>query len=445
MNYRKLMEPYFNEMELALRRFVNINSIYDESTKTKDKPFGAGVDNALKFVAELGERYGFEVDRCDGYATELTIGEGDRLIGIYAHADVVPISGNWDHDPFDCIVKDGYFYGRGTSDDKGPLIAAFYAVKALKDNGLLRGYKVKIVVGGDEERGSSCLDHYFLDMHKPYPDYGFTPDSDFPLIYGEKGIINFYPVIKVNAPMIKSIKGGVVSNAVCDRTEVVLNEDNKVFVKYLDENKIKYELNGDTIVFIGKSCHGSVPEFGINAGLIALKALGDFYKINEFSLIGEKLDADGKAFGGYYKTKLLGHTTYCVGLLEFKDNELKLVVNFRHPEGVEPKDFAKKFDDFFHTTSTLSEPSHPLLYDPESKLVQTLLNAYRKETGDMTAPLTTGGGTYAKHAKNTIAFGALFPNTESSMHEPNEKMPKGEFELASIIYARAINDLGNLK
>ena len=137
MNYKKLLEPNKNQMLDALRRFVQIPSVYDEKTITKTTPFGKDVDNALAFVADLGERFGFDVDRCDGYATELSIGEGDKVIGIYAHADVVPVTGSWKYGPFNPTIENGNIYGRGTSDDKGPMIAAFYAVKALKDNGLL--------------------------------------------------------------------------------------------------------------------------------------------------------------------------------------------------------------------------------------------------------------------------------------------------------------------
>ena len=102
----------------------------------------------------------------------------------------------------------------------------------------------------------------------------------------------------------------------------------------------------------------------------------------------------------------------------------------------------EKFDKFFGSKSTMREPSPIVLYEPKSTLVKTLLKAYRKETHDRTAPLTTGGGTYAKHAPNTIAFGALFPGRVSTMHEPNELMPLEDFYLSSVIYARAIDLLG---
>ncbi len=131
MKYREFILDQKDNMLEELMRFVSINSVFDKSTVTKEHPFGIGVAHALGYVAELGKKYGFEVDTCDGYCTELTIGSGDKMIGIFAHSDVVPATGDWERDPFDCYVYDGKIFGRGTSDDKGPFIAAFYAVLAL--------------------------------------------------------------------------------------------------------------------------------------------------------------------------------------------------------------------------------------------------------------------------------------------------------------------------
>lgn len=445
MKYKRILKSYHEEMIDELRKFVAIPSVYDEKTVTKAKPFGENVDKALAYVAELGKKNGFSVDRCDGYATELTIGEGNRTIGIFAHADVVPISGNWDDDPFSGKVKDGNIYGRGTSDDKGPFISAFYAVKALHEAGMLKDTKIKIVVGGDEERGSSCLDYYFLTLKKEGPDFGFTPDSDFPLIYGEKGITDFFSEINVEIPHVKSIKGGVATNAVCDKVEVELDDVTEV-QKYCEKYNISHEISGKTLIFLGKSAHGSTPELGDNAALKAMLVLGKVYGVEKLLEIASNLsDPNGRFFGGFAESKLLGKTTYCVGLISYEKGLLKFSVNFRYPETVKREEFKNKFDAFFGTKSEMGEESHHLLYDPKTTLVKTLLKAYRLETFDFRKPLTTGGGTYAKHAKNTIAFGALFPGRESTMHEPNELMPIKDIFKSADIYARAIVLLGKVK
>lgn len=444
MNYYRLMKKYRNDMIETLKRFCVIPSIYDEKTKSPTKPFGEGVDQALKFVGDLGERYGFDVDYCDGYATELTIGKGKTLIGIFAHADVVPISGEWISGPFEPTVRKKNLYARGSSDDKGPFIAAFYAVKALHDAGLLENYRVRLVVGGDEERGSSCLQYYFENLHKEAPTYGFTPDSDFPLVFGEKGIINFRPEFKIDIPNVKKISGGVASNAVCDRCFVEMDKD-EAFINYLESKKVKFELKANGVVFLGKSCHGSTPELGVNAALIALKSLGDFYKVEKLSFIANNLsDTSGKKFDGFSHSKLLGDTTYCLGVISYEKGKLQLLINFRYNENVTANVFIKHFDKVFGSKSLIGEESKFLLFDPNSKMVRTLLKAYRRETNDYSEPFTIGGGTYAKHAPNTVAFGALFAHTPSTMHEPNEYIPLKDFFMSSVIYAHAIKLLGEL-
>ena len=444
MDYKKLMKQYYVDMLDVLKRFILIPSVYDEKTKTKDMPFGKDVNDALTFMARLGERYGYDVDTCDGYATEITIGEGEKLISIFAHADVVPAPGEWKYGPFNPVVENNNLYGRGTSDDKGPLIAAFYAAKALYDNSLIKNTRIRFVVGGDEERGSSCLHHYFEVLKKEEPTYGFTPDSDFPLIYGEKGITDFHVRKKIVIPNVKSIKGGVVTNAVCDKVLVEMDKDES-FISYLKDNNVEFEQTENGLIFLGKAVHGSTPQFGKNAALNALEMLGKYYHVDELSKIGSELsDTTGKAFDLYSHSELLGDTTYCVGIISYENDELYFTVNFRYNENVKPELYKANFDHHFNVESTMKEPSNPLLFDPKCDLVSTLLKAYRLETNDMSAPLTSGGGTYAKHAKNTIAFGALFPNRESTMHEIDEYINLDEFYLSSAIYAHAIKLLIDL-
>lgn len=446
MNYKKIIKIYKEEIIDTTRRFVQIPSVNDPKTTTKNMPFGKGVDDALKFVGQLGERFGFEVDYCDGYATELTIGSGKKLIGIFAHADVVPATGKWSNDPFTPVIKDGYMYGRGVSDDKGPFVSAFYAVKALKDNHLLNDYRIRIVVGGDEELGSRCMEYYFHKLNKEAPTYGFTPDSAFPLIYGEKAIADFKPNLEVEIPDVISINGGLVSNAVCDRVVLKMKNSSK-FIEFLRANNVNFTTENDDIIFVGKSSHGSMPELGVNAALICLKSLGDFYNIDSIKLLGEKLmDTSGKSFNCYTHSDLLLDSTFCVGKINYENSKLQLVVNYRFSNDVEFENTVNKFDEFFGTKSTCDKDvSKALLYDPNCALVKTLLKAYKKETHDRHAKAEcTGGGTYAKHCPNTVAFGAEFPGHESRMHEPDELFSIDDLMLSAAIYARAIHLLGKL-
>jgi succinyl-diaminopimelate desuccinylase len=452
IDYKKLLKPYEQESIETLQKFIQVNSVYDESTSTKEKPFGNGVYNALDFVARLGEKEGFNVDRCDNYCTEISFGEG-KLISIYAHADVVPVSGKWDYEPFGGQIDNNIMYGRGTSDDKGPGIAAFFAFKALKDAGLIKGYKVSLVFGGDEERGGSCLDHYFNVLKKPYPKYGFTPDAEFPLIYGEKGISRYVHSIALNLPGVISIEGGFVVNAVIDEAKCVLeHNDNlsRACATFFALSDTKYTLNStgshDELVVIGKTSHGSLPENGINAGLHLLKFLA-WYKKNETlnRLADGYLETTGKKFGCFYEGRYLHTTTFNVGIMKFEKGVLEMKVDFRHPENCDPHVVENKLNCLGLGKVEFSGYGEYLLVDPNSKMVQTLLKTYQEESGDYDTPMMTiGGGTYAKESKNTIAFGSAFPGRNDKIHSPNEEIHLEDFLTSQSIYARAINELGNL-
>ena len=240
-DYRKMVEPYKEEALKTLKEYVDIDSVYDESTITKEHPFGQGVENALSYVAKLGEKLGFHVDRCDNYVTELTYGEGDKTFDIYAHSDVVPvIKKNWTKKPFELIEEDGVLYGRGTCDDKGPGLACLYAVKALMDNNRLGGYKMRFLFGGNEERDSLCLEHYFHTMKKGYPTLGISPDADYPLIYAEKSIYAYNADYEVKIPNVKDFHLGDALNIVLSEVEVELDEDEKKVDESLKEYLKEY-------------------------------------------------------------------------------------------------------------------------------------------------------------------------------------------------------------
>ena len=191
INFEKITSKYKKDVLEKLAEFVLINSVYDEKSVSKADPFGAGVSEALNYIATLAYYDGFDVKNYDNKVVEIIAGKGVKNITIMAHADVVPTGDGWKQNPFVVRETKTHLYGRGVADDKGPCLAAYYALKALKDNKLLGRYQVRLLVGGNEERGSLCMEHYFHTLNKPQPTYGFSPDSNFPLIFAEKGIINF--------------------------------------------------------------------------------------------------------------------------------------------------------------------------------------------------------------------------------------------------------------
>ena len=446
--YDTITAQYHDVLLKNLGEFVAINSVYDEATVSKENPFGQGVTNALTYIANLAKDDGFEVRNYANKVVEILCGEG-KNITIMAHADVVPAGTGWDQEPFQMVDHGDKLTGRGVADDKGPLLAAYYAMKAIRDNHLQGDYQIRFIVGGNEESGSAGVEYYFKSLKKPQPDFGFSPDAEYPLIFAEKGIINFEVKKKLNLKHVHSIHGGVASNSVIEKCDVVMDYDPE-FVTYLSDHDYKTTnvRDGDllTVTFHGVAAHGSTPELGSNAGMAAIKALAKFYTNKDLlHLYGCYGNLQGYGLEAYANSDEMGHNTLNVGIIDWEEKgELKMIVNFRYVDKCHVdeaqyniKEHSKPFAVEFLSESKL------LFYPKESVLVQTLLEAYQKETGDYkSTPKAIGGGTYAKEADNVVAFGAEFPGWNSYMHSPGEQVKKADLFKSISIYAKAIVDLG---
>lgn len=449
IDFKKLGLNYHTKVEEELSKWLQINSIYDEKTVLKDRPFGEGVHNALQFIGKLAEKDGFKVDYCEGYVTEISFGEGP-IIGIYAHADVVPVSGEWKYPPFSGTIAEGKIYSRGASDDKGAAMASYYALKLLKDHHLIDGYQVRLAIGGNEERGSSCLHHYFHALHKPAEKYGFTPDGAFPLIYGEKGIVNYEIYGKVDLFPIMALKAGVVANSVIDKAEATVAGDfdfEPELKKFGYKYQIKKESGLTLLTIFGKSAHGSLPQLGVNAGIQLLNVLGATLNTEILSRLAHQYaNPNGINLGLYYNEPMLKETTYNVGLINYQQQNLSLTVNFRYPENVNHHEIITKVKKLSHPLEVRADrESRMLLFSPDTPFIQTLHHVYVEETGDtVNQPMTIGGGTYAKETQNSIAFGPNFPGKNDYIHESDEKIDLEDLHALVSIYARAIYELGHL-
>ena len=445
--YDTITAQYHDDLIKNLGEFVAINSVYDEETVSKENPFGQGVTNALTFIANLAKEDGFEVRNYANKVVEITSGEG-KNITILAHADVVPAGTGWDQDPFQMVDRGDRVTGRGVADDKGPLLAAYYAMKAVRDNHLQGDYQIRFIVGGNEESGSAGVEYYFQKLKKPQPDFGFSPDAEYPLIFAEKGIINFEVKKKVAIKHVQSIHGGVASNSVIEKCDVVMDYDSE-FIKYITDHDYKFKTNRDgdllTVTFLGVAAHGSTPEMGFNAGMAAVKALANFYTNKDLlHLYARYENLQGYGLEAYGNSDNMGHNSLNVGILNWENGEFSMIVNFRYVDTCKLdelqyniKEHSKPFAVEFQSESKL------LFYPKESVLIQTLLEAYRKETGDTKSePRAIGGGTYAKEADNVVAFGAEFPGWNSYMHSPGEQAKKADLFKSISIYAKAIVDLG---
>ena len=243
------------DFKTHLNALLSFNSIKAEPKK--GKPFGEETRSAFDYFMSLAKSFGFETIDYDGYAGEVIYGEGQE-IGIIGHLDIVPAGTGWSVNPFALTEKDGYYYGRGISDDKGPMLCCLYALKELKDEKVTFNKKIRLIVGCNEESGWKDLE--YLNTKTTLPEYGFSPDGNFPIGYAEKGV---YPTI-FSIPKLKNftnLTGGTAINAVCGFASVVAREN--IDKSLLEQFNLK-ETNGK-IESVGVSCHGSTPHLGKNA------------------------------------------------------------------------------------------------------------------------------------------------------------------------------------
>lgn len=419
------MHNYFEEIKKSLKKLISIPSV--EGKPDGDKPFGKDVYDALDYTLSLAQSLGFETVNYDNYIGEAVYGEGEDL-AILVHLDVVPAGklSEWKHTPFSATEENGRIYGRGAMDDKGPAITCLYAMKALKDQGFVPKKKIKLIFGCNEESGWKCIEHY--KKVAKFPDYGFSPDADFPVLYAEKGILHVefsFPVPET----IAFLKGGDRVNMVCDRVEAVAPFDRKAAEKY----GVKTE-NGK-LVTLGKSAHGSTPEKGVNALRPMLAYLEEAAGLPE--------TARKYLFDDALSLKSLsddtGRLTMSPDVAEIRDGKLFITVDFRYPstaDGQKILDSLKQISDY-----TVISHQLPLYNDKNGFLIQTLLSVYNETTGEHAEPIAIGGGTYARALKEGTAFGPQMAGEEETIHQPNEYVTEENLRLQFIMYKEAIRRL----
>ncbi|WP_010678473.1 dipeptidase PepV [Bacillus timonensis] len=444
--------------------FLKIKSVLDEENGTPAAPFGTGIDDALHYLLDKGSEDGFTSKNLDGYAGHLEMGSGDELIGILCHIDVVPEGDGWSVDPYGAEIHDGKLIARGSLDDKGPTMAAYYAMKIIKELNLPLSKRVRMIIGTDEESDWRCVDHYF--KHEEMPTMGFAPDADFPIIYAEKGIADFDLVQKSDLSSnsdlcLESFSSGRRYNMVPDFAEAKLEGKGDLqgmvteFQEFVQKNSLvgRGICDEDTVIFQleGVSAHGMEPDHGKNAGLYLASFLQK-YSLDEkakhyLNFVNEYFvgDSRGRSLGVAYSDDITGDLTINVGKLSYTPEKGgSLGLNLRYPVTNNMDDTKKSLEEvckkvsFELTNFSDSKPHH---VDKDHPLIQTLQKVYEEQTGEEATLVSIGGGTYARSLEAGVAFGPLFPGRPDVAHQKDEFILVDDLVKATAIYAQAIYEL----
>lgn len=445
MSEKLVTETEQNEAVEGLKSLVSKPSVNDPATVSKTTPFGQGIDDALTEVLKIAEENGFRTFKDpEGHYGYAEIGSGDKIFGIIGHMDVVPAGdpNDWDSDPFTATIKDGYIYGRGTQDDKGPSMAAMFAVKALVDRGYKFNCRIRFIFGTDEEtlwRGIAV----YNQKESPI-DFGIAPDAEFPLIYAEKGLEQSYLVGPGMDDLSLDLENAF--NAVPAKAPYNGPKLDEVKVS-LDKHGFKYEDHGtDGITVVGKAVHAMNAPQGTNAVLRLAIALDDVFDSPVLDFFGKKFqeDATGTNLLGNVEDEASGHLTMNISSLKIDQKETRIQVDMRIPVTVDHDELIEKlkkaaepYDLHYEAFDYVA----PLYVPTDSDLVKTLMSTYKDLTGDDTQPQISGGATFARTMNNCVAYGAMLPGTPDFMHQVNENWELNSMYKAMDIYAEAIKRL----
>lgn len=435
------LEEYEQPMIDDLRALLRIPSL--EADPLPNAPFGEACRDALDSVLNLGKRWGFETKDVEGYAGHAEFGEGPLVMAL-GHVDVVPVSDGWKHPPFGADIDGDYIYARGAIDDKGPTMAAFYAMRALKETGANLPARLRMVFGCNEESGFKCVKRYFETEEAPV--FGVAPDAGWPLFNAEKGIANI--VLRIPLPdEILHAEGGSRPNIVIDRFTIRMRGEvvsDEIVAEYWDRNVSIERTEGVIEIDArGKAAHGSTPFLGDSAYTRAMRfahavvapdrqdELEELLNLGHPSGVGLQIDG---------RDEPSEDLTANVGVVRTDGRDMLVTVNVRYPvtwSGSDVRDRAATVASKNGWSLESFDDSVPLFFPADREPVLTILEAYRAETGDDSPPKSMGGGTYARAVPNSVAIGTGWDG-DGPAHENDERIHVSHPLKMAKIYAHIL-------
>ena len=428
-----------DEFLTSLKTLISYPSVLNEGEN--GTPFGQAIQDVLEKTLEICRSLGFTtyIDP-KGYYGYAEIGQGAELLAVLCHLDVVPSGdeADWRTPPFEATIKDGWIFGRGVQDDKGPSMAALYAIKALLDSGVKFKKRVRFIFGTDEETLWRCMGRY--NELEETATLGFAPDSSFPLTYAEKGLLQ----VKLHGPGSEQLdlEAGAAFNVVPGKASYQ-GELLEQVVAGLQAASFDYEQNDQQVTVLGLPKHAKDAAEGINAIVRLATVLQPLQSHPALAFIAEAVgeDATGSRLFGDISDEPSGRLSFNIAGLTLNSEKSEIRIDIRIPVLADKDQLVAKLAEIagrYQLDYEEFDYLAPLYVPKDSELVSTLMTIYQEKTGDTSPAMSSGGATFARTMPNCVAFGALFPGVEQTEHQANERASLEDLYRAMDIYAETI-------
>ena len=426
----------------SLQTIISYPSVLNEGEN--GTPFGQAIQDVLEKTLEIAQEMGFQtyLDP-EGYYGYAEIGQGEELLAVLCHLDIVPAGDleDWQTPPFEATLKDGWLIGRGVQDDKGPSLAALYAVKSLLDQGVVFTKRIRFIFGTDEETLWRCMNRYNQIEEKA--DLGFAPDSSFPLTYAEKGLLQ----VKLHGPgwEDRPLQAGRALNVVPDKA-TYKGERLEELLPVIEQSGVNYTEETGAVTVLGLSKHSKDAAEGVNAIVGLAESLSLIQPHPALLFIADAVgeDATGAALFGEIKDEPSGALSFNIATLSIDEERSEIGIDIRIPVLADKDALVERLTEVAASYQLQYEEFDyvaPLYVPLDSPLVSTLMKVYQEETGDQTPAMSSGGATFARTMENCVAYGALFPDALQTEHQANERAKLDDLYRAMEIYAETIRRL----
>lgn len=454
------VDAHESELIADISRLVAVKSARGDALE--GMPFGEGPAKALEEALKICAKYGFPVHNYNNYAGTADLCDKETVLDILGHLDVVGEGDGWNTDPYTATQKDGCLYGRGTDDDKGPVIAALFAMRAVRESGVPLKYNTRLIMGTDEESGSSDLSYYY-SVEKPAPNT-FSPDSSFPVYNVEKG--NYKPIFTKTwpaediLPRVTFFNGGyrinvLPADARAKVAGIPADELRALCAPIAEECGVRVTVtgndNGGEIFVSGAAAHASTPEKGINGLTALLKMLAALpladcpstLSLKQLAAVFPHGDYEGKSAGIAMMDEISGKLTLAFSLLSMDEHGISGQFDSRIPICATEDNCAVIMENRlrglgFAVEGEMRPPHHT---PADSPFIKTLLKCYEQYTGLPGECKFMGGGTYVHDVEGGVAFGAGMPGFRSNLHSANERLCIRDILTACKIFAQVIADM----